>query len=99
MSKLRAQIPEESETSTLQSLSSFPSGKVLSESYPFFPQHCLNFLPLPQGQGSLRPTFGPVRTGLALATASLASLTMSLAFAGAPEPLWVWVEPKALVSL
>ncbi len=22
------------------------------------PQHFLNFLPLPQGQGSLRPTFG-----------------------------------------
>jgi hypothetical protein len=25
------------------------------------PQHFLNFLPLPQGQGSLRPTFGAVR--------------------------------------
>ena len=23
------------------------------------PQHFLNFLPLPQGQGSFRPTFGP----------------------------------------
>jgi len=25
------------------------------------PQHCLNFLPLPQGQGSLRPTLGSSR--------------------------------------
>ena len=46
------------------------------------PQQFLYFLPLPQGQGSLRPTFGPVRTGLALAWASAAaaaSLTTSLA--------------------
>ena len=49
----------------------------------YLPQQCLNFLPLPQGHGSLRPTFGPVRTGLALACASTAlaaSLTTSLAF-------------------
>ena len=26
------------------------------------PQHFLNFFPLPQGQGSLRPTFGLLRT-------------------------------------
>jgi hypothetical protein len=26
------------------------------------PQHFLTFLPLPQGQGSLRPTFGVART-------------------------------------
>ncbi len=25
------------------------------------PQHCLNFFPLPQGQGSLRPTLGASR--------------------------------------
>ena len=25
------------------------------------PQHFLNFLPLPQGQGSLRPALGPCR--------------------------------------
>jgi hypothetical protein len=25
------------------------------------PQHCLNFLPDPHGQGSLRPTFGAIR--------------------------------------
>ena len=25
----------------------------------YFPQHCLYFFPLPQGQGSLRPTLGP----------------------------------------
>ena len=36
----------------------------------YLPQHCLYFLPLPQGHGSLRPTFGPVRTGLALAFAT-----------------------------
>ena len=29
---------------------------------PSAPQHFLNFLPLPQGQGSLRPIFGPSRT-------------------------------------
>ena len=32
------------------------------------PQHFFNFLPLPQGQGSLRPTFGtPPATGASLA--------------------------------
>jgi hypothetical protein len=40
----------------------------------------LYFFPLPQGQGSLRPTLGPVRTGFAFETASLACETMSLAF-------------------
>lgn len=29
--------------------------------YMFFPQHFLNFRPLPQMQGSLRPTFGVSR--------------------------------------
>jgi hypothetical protein len=54
--------------------------------YPFFPQQCLYFFPLPQGQGSLRPTLGPVRIGLdlalaaAAAAASVASVTMSLGF-------------------
>lgn len=65
----------------------------------YLPQHCLYFLPLPQGHGSLRPTFGPVRTGLAFSTAAAASLTTSLGFgAGAPE-LPVAVPPllKALV--
>ena len=28
---------------------------------PYVPQHFLNFLPLPHGQGSLRPTLGPLR--------------------------------------
>jgi hypothetical protein len=28
-------------------------------------QHFLNFLPLPQGQGSLRPTFGSLRMAVA----------------------------------
>ena len=48
------------------------------KAYQFLPQHCLYFLPLRQGQGSLRPTFGPIRTGLAFSTAAAASLTMSL---------------------
>src|SRR5437867_11445124 len=66
---------------------------------PNLPQHCLNFLPLPQGQGSLRPTLGPVRTGLALETASLASLTMSLALAVVVPPLLAVVAPpKAPVA-
>ncbi len=43
------------------------------------PQQCLYFLPLPQGQGSLRPTLGPVRTGAGRERASEASVTMSLA--------------------
>jgi hypothetical protein len=38
----------------------------------------LYFFPLLQGHGSLRPTFGPDRTGLALSAAAAASLTMSL---------------------
>ena len=59
------------------------------------PQQCLYFLPLPQGQGSLRPTFGPVRTGLAFsATAAAASLTTSLALGCAPPELAVLVPPK-----
>jgi hypothetical protein len=63
------------------------------------PQQCLYFLPLPQGQGSLRPTFGPVRTGLAFsATAAAASLTTSLALACAPPELAVFVPPKALAA-
>jgi hypothetical protein len=31
--------------------------------YVFAPWHFLYFFPDPQGQGSLRPTFAPVRTG------------------------------------
>ena len=63
------------------------------------PQQFLYFLPLPQGQGSLRPTFGPVRTGVALAEASVAaaaSLTTSLGFAP-PEPVAA-APPNALVA-
>src|ERR1039458_9060899 len=63
------------------------------------PQQCLYFLPLPQGQGSLRPTFGPVRTGLAFsATAAAASLTTSLALGRAPPELAVLVPPNALAA-
>src|SRR5437016_13931904 len=47
-----------------------------------FPQQCLYFLPLLQGQGSLRPTLGPERMGLAFSIAAAASLTMSLPWAG-----------------
>ena len=36
-----------------------PAGNT-SVHYRFLPQHFLNFLPLPQGQGSLRPTFTPL---------------------------------------
>jgi hypothetical protein len=63
------------------------------------PQHCLYFLPLPQGHGSLRPTFGPVRTGLAFSMAAAASLTTSLGFCWAwEEPVLVPPPPKALVD-
>ncbi len=48
---------------------------------PFLPQQCLYFFLLPQGQGSLRPTLGPLRTGLGFGQwRSVASVTMSLAF-------------------
>ena len=33
-----------------------PDPATLCDSYPRLPQHRLYFLPLPQGQGSLRPT-------------------------------------------
>src|ERR1700690_2465052 len=67
--------------------------------HAYRPQQCLYFLPLPQGQGSLRPTLGPVRTGLAFsATAAAASLTTSLALACAPPELAVLVPPKALAA-
>ena len=33
----------------------------------YLPQHCLYFFPLPQGHGSLRPTFGIVRRTVAFA--------------------------------
>src|SRR5687768_15848898 len=66
------------------------------------PQHCLYFFPLPQGQGSLRPTFGPTRTGLAFVTASAASLTISLPLAAAvvvpPELALAW-PPNAAVEV
>jgi hypothetical protein len=32
------------------------------DTYELAPQHFLYFLPLPQGHGSLRPTFSPERT-------------------------------------
>jgi hypothetical protein len=53
----------------------------------YFPQHCLYFFPLLQGHGSLRPTFGPERTGFALSAAAAASLTMSL--------FWPGFEPRS----
>jgi hypothetical protein len=66
------------------------------------PQQCLYFLPLPQGQGSLRPTFGPVRMGLAFSAvaAAAASLTTSLGLPCAPPPEVAVVvpPPKALVD-
>jgi hypothetical protein len=53
------------------SFASSKSWKIFFErKSPYFPQHCLYFLPLPQGQGSLRPTLGPVRIGFAFAAAA-----------------------------
>src|SRR5580692_3317432 len=37
------------------------NGRLPCGSYWFTPWHFLYFLPLPQGQGSLRPTLSPVR--------------------------------------
>src|SRR5437870_4571759 len=79
------------------------SSFVISD-YPF-PQHCLYFLPLLHGQGSLRPTLGPARTGRAFSTAAAASLTISLPFeaplvggAWVAESVPVVVPPNALVA-
>jgi hypothetical protein len=68
---------------------------------PYAPQQFLYFLPLPQGHGSLRPTFGILRTGLAFACAAAASLTTSLALfcGGAPGDPWAGADappPNAL---
>src|SRR5262245_17456989 len=45
----------------------------------YLPQHALYFLPLPQGQGSLRPTRGVARTGRVFSNTSAASDTTLLA--------------------
>src|SRR5687768_7272367 len=45
-------------------------GEIVLTIQPNLPQHCLYFLPLPQGHGSLRPTFGPERIGLAFSRAA-----------------------------
>src|SRR5579859_4583674 len=71
-----------------------------------FPQQCLYFFPLLHGQGSLRPTLGPARTGRAFSTAAAASLTMSLPLGGPLPAAGVAVAasapvvepPKALVD-
>ena|ERR1043165_5752495 len=41
---------------------SYETGRQMDRPYEFTPQHFLYFLPDPQGQGSLRPTFAPLRT-------------------------------------
>src|SRR5207253_10888141 len=65
---------------------------------PFFPQQCLNFLPLPHGQGSLRPTFGPERTGFAFSVAAIASETISLPLLGGADSPALVAPPNAVVS-
>ncbi|CAI8336480.1 MAG: Uncharacterised protein [Halieaceae bacterium] len=46
---------------------------------PSAPWHCLYFLPLPQGQGSLRPTLGASRTtGCCVASADCADCASAL---------------------
>src|SRR5579859_2133106 len=65
----------------LRTASTLQRFNVLTLQRTHFPQHCLYFLPLPHGHGSLRPTLGPVRlgTGFCFETSSAAWLTMSLA--------------------
>ena len=63
----------------------------------YFPQQFLNFFPLLHGHGSLRPTFGPIRTGRAFSTASAAWLTMSLAFPFPSGAAAGALPPNALV--
>ena len=52
-----------------------PLSSQLSADWAYFPQQFLYFLPLPQGQASLRPTRGTDFTGCAFANVSLASAT------------------------
>ena len=52
-------------------------------------QHFLNFLPLPQGQGSLRPIFGAARAGCLALKARSMSL-MSSGFSGS-SPIMHWI--------
>jgi hypothetical protein len=51
-----------------------PASNLWQRRFNYLPQQCLYFLPLPQGQGSLRPTFGPVRIGLAFSATVAASI-------------------------
>ena len=51
-----------------------PASNLWQRRFNYRPQQCLYFLPLPQGQGSLRPTFGPVRIGLAFSATVAASI-------------------------
>ena len=53
------------------------------------PQHFLNFLPLPQGQGSLRPT-GPVRVRLASRSFQAAARVRRRVSAWAKKRLKAW---------
>src|SRR5260370_42570556 len=100
----RINIPR-AETPKVQAIHCFTASARLHMSGPYFPQQCLNFLPLPQGQASLRPTLGPARMGLAFSTAAAASLTMSLPLGVFEAGAWVAAEsvpvvvpPKALVD-
>src|SRR5947207_12256812 len=70
----------------------------LSWLQPFFPQQCLNFFPLPHGQGSLRPTFGPERTGFAFSLAAIASETISLPLLDGADSPPLLAPPNAVVS-
>ncbi len=45
--------------------------------YESLPWQCLYFLPEPQGQGSLRPTFCPTRTGLFFGASATATSPFS----------------------
>ena len=48
------------------------------------PWHCLNFLPEPQGHGSLRPIFGPARDGDSTPSPCASSAWASAASSSAP---------------
>ena len=50
------------------------------------PQHCLYFLPLPHGHGSLRPTFGVVLTTVTLSPRLFAAIGEDAALAIAEFP-------------
>src|SRR5690606_23734846 len=61
-------------------------GRMPAWAQPSWPWQCLYFLPLPQGQGSLRPTFGSSRTTLCTGPAGVWAPVMPATSSSVPYP-------------